>query len=114
MAEAAQALDKDHGRRYSGPGHLRRVVQRAAGQPVAAAVHLDDGLLADIDQRGVEVDRFDPPDALPLDGYVLVSGDVAPRLPGPGEHLGQRAAVQMALVERDLAPARDGGHDAGV
>ena len=72
-----------------------------------------DRRVAQLDQVGVEQDRLDLPDAIPLDARSSLRRRSArwplwPRL----QHQRQRIGVQVALVERHVALADDRGDDA--
>src|SRR5829696_2165703 len=111
MAEALEALYEEHHRRHR-PRHLRRVVQRAARQPVRSTSHLVHSFFGKSDKLLVKRYRLYLPEPLPLDRDVFLSHYPLARLPRRLEHIGEHAGVQGALVQRHLAPPVERSDDA--
>ena len=63
VADAAQGLHKEHNRGDAGARDFGGVVERAGGHAMRGAGNFADGLFAKIEQRGMEGDGFDVPDA---------------------------------------------------
>ena len=97
--ETAQALHEEHDGGDSGASHLGRVVKRAARHLVATAGHLDRARFGERDQRGMERDRIDAPQAPPLDREVLVVGDAAALLVASRQH-SRRARRPIHAADR--------------
>ena len=57
--------------------------------------------------------RLDAPNARPFDGAAFFLGEAFARLHSLTVHRGENGGIQVALIERDLAAAGDGGGDAG-
>ncbi len=66
------------------------------------------------DQIGVERNRLDPPERLPLDRALLGRGGLLRQLPRLGQQRGEDAGIEMPLVEQQRRLAGDRGHDAGL
>ena len=64
-------------------------------------------------QLGVEEDRLDAPDLLPLDLDVFLGGEALAGLPGLAEHRSELGRVQVPLVEENGAGLDDRGDDPG-
>ena len=75
-------------------------------------VHLLDRLLGKADQRVVEEDRLDRPDALPGDVDRLLGGEALARRLRLAEHRRKPLCAQVALIEKLLRGLDDRGHDA--
>src|SRR5581483_73719 len=73
VRQAAEALDEDHHRGHTRPRDLGGVVKRPRRQPVRPPGDLADRLVGEADERLVEQDRLDVPDALPVDVDVLLA-----------------------------------------
>src|SRR5262245_55974576 len=112
VREAAQALDEEHHGRNAGARDLRCVVQRSRGKAMHRWRHGPDRLLGEPDERLVEEDRLDRPDALPLDVDRLLGREPLARGPSLREHRREPLRAQVALVEELLGRLDDRGHDA--
>src|SRR5207249_8888837 len=112
VREPAEALDEEHDRRHARAPDLGRVVQRTAREPMRAARDLADRLVGEADQRLVEEDRLDLPDALPVEVETLLLCESPRRFLCRSEHRGELPRVEMALVEQLLRRLDDRGHDA--
>src|SRR5271169_2886212 len=88
-------------------------MERSRGQAMATARGLRNGLVAEIDERGMEGHWFDTPDARPFHGTVLFRGKTLTSLPRFTKHLGNHSRVEIALIESRFAPADHGGDDSG-
>src|SRR5829696_8227671 len=111
VAEALEALYEEHHRRHR-PRHLRRVVQRAARQPVRSTSHLVHGFFGKSDKLLVKRYRLYLPEPLPLDRHIFLPRYPLARLLRRLQHVGEHAGVQGALVQRHLAPPVERSDDA--
>src|SRR5919107_1524382 len=111
VAQALEALYEEHHRRHR-PRHLRRVVQRAARQPVRSTSHLVHGFFGKSDKLLVKRYRLYLPEPLPLDLDIFLPRYPLARLLRRLQHVGEHAGVQGALVQRHLAPPVERSDDA--
>src|SRR6266508_6174756 len=112
VGEPAQRLHEQHHRRDACASDLSRVVERTAREPVRRAGDLLDRLAGQLDQRLVEQDRLDVPDALPLDLDVLLLREAARRSLRVAQHLRKLCRVEVTLVEQTLGRLDDRRDDA--
>ena len=113
MAEAVERLHEHHYGGDADAGDLGGVVERAGGEMLGDADGFKDGLVAEMDEIGVERDGFDGPDLGPLDGAVFFGGEFFTGGLSIGEHAREDAGVEVAHVERGFAAADYSGDDAG-
>ena len=93
VREAAEALDEEHHRRDPGARYLRRIVQGPRREPVRRVRDLEDRLVAELDQLGVEEDRLDRPDLVEGDVDRLLLGEALRARLRVGEHRARARAA---------------------
>src|ERR1700729_1011686 len=71
------------------------------------------GFVAEIEERGIEGDRLDVPDAGPFDCAALFTRETLAGFASLAEHGGKYRRIEIALIERGFAAADDRGDDAG-
>ena len=114
VAQAAQGLDEEHDGGDAGPGDFGGVMQGPGGKADGGgAGDPGDGFLSQLEQRGVEGDGFDGPDAGPGDGAAFFGGEAVAGGLRFGQHPGKDLSVEVAEIEGALGAAHDGGNDAG-
>src|SRR5580693_10228582 len=72
-----------------------------------------DGFVAEIEERGIEGDRLDVPDARPFDRAALFAGETLAGFASLAEHGGKYVRIEIALIESGFAAADDRGDDPG-
>src|ERR1700688_2619904 len=89
MADALQRLHEHHDGGNAGSGDFGRIVERTGWKTMRPARDFLDGLLAALDQRGMELDGLDVPDPRPLDSAFLLPGETLAGFASLAIHAGQ-------------------------
>jgi len=113
VADAAQGLYEEHDRGNAGARDFGGVVERAGGHAMRRGGNFADSLFAKIEQRGMEGDGLDVPDARPFDGALFFFGEAVAGFLSFAEHLRENLRVEVALIEGGFAAAHHRSDDAG-
>ena len=97
VTQTSQALGEEHDRRHV-PGHLRRVVQRPAREPVRLPNDFVHRLLGHVQKLRMKWKRLYLPELLPLYFGAFFFGDPFTLALCGFEHVGEDVGVEGALV----------------
>src|SRR4051794_31082921 len=86
VADAAERLDEHHDSGDASSRDFRCIVQRAGGESMRRPSCFTDGVLTELNQFRVEGNRFDAPDAGPLDGTAFFACEAMTGLAGIAVH----------------------------